>query len=801
MLVVPLLRESLLPGETRPLDVLGVERELAAHLATLPVGTEVCAVTVASAVEVPTLLGGRFGTVATIAAAPVDEAATPAAKPSVLLHGLRRARITAAKIESKRVVASLGADIEPERFPESLAEGAALLRDLSNGAVPEAGDWQAMVVVGLASIARAACPPREQGALVSGDLASVLARMRSALHAARPAHEGAIALEALAASLPPTTESSAPIPEANRRRLWAQIVEIQRKLDLYDIDKHELGSDLARLVKRLSQAGLRDEAKAVVDRELRLLRGMESSHHDYSTVFAHLDLFSRLPWHPSSNLAFDVAKVRAALDASHSGLERVKTRILEYLAVKKLGGTGASTILCLGGPPGVGKTTIAKAIADALGRPFVRVALGGVHDESEIRGHRRTFTAATAGRIVSGMTQSPANDPVMLLDEIDKIGTERGRSPTAALLEVLDPAQHSHFVDNFLAVPYDLSNVLFLCTANDLGLIHPVLRDRLEIVELDGYTIAEKVAIAQNHLVGSLSTEHGVAPLDIPADVLGWLVERYTREGGVRELRRVVARLYRSRALALVEGSESADIPPPAVTRASAEALLGPPRYRDVPRASTLPVGVAIGLATSQSQGSLLRIEVATVPADKGKGDVVLTGSLGNVMKESARTVLGLLRATASQHGLASVDLSRDIYVHLPDAATPKDGPSAGCALFAAMLSAFTGRPVHADVAITGELSLTGEVLAVGGIREKVAAAERAGMRAVVVPEDNRADVPKDASLEVVYVTRVHEVVGAMLATASASEGNGAIATRKGERTATKAASTTRGKRASRGAS
>jgi len=760
VLLVPLLRESLLPGESRPVEALGIERELATHLGTLAVGEEVCTVTVASAVEVPSLLPGRYGTLATLERGPAGEDG----KPTSCLRGLRRVRVSEAKITAKRVQASLADAPEPERFAESLAAGSAVLAALAEGATPEAPEWRTTILASLTALARATCPPREQGALVAADLASVLVRLRDGLAKTRPSHEASVKLEALIASLPTATEEGA-VPEAVRRKLWAQVVEIQRKLDLYDLDKHELGSDLARLVKRLSQAGLRDEAKAVVDRELRLLRGLEPSHHDYATMFSHLDLFSRLPWHPSPEASYDLVKVRAALDASHAGLERVKKRILEYLAVKKLGGTGASTILCLGGPPGVGKTTIAKAVADALGRPFIRIALGGVHDESEIRGHRRTFTAASSGRIVSGMTQARTNDPVMLLDEIDKIGTDRGRSPTAALLEVLDPSQHTHFVDNFLAVPYDLSNVLFLCTANDLALIHPVLRDRLEIVELEGYSLAEKVAIAEAHILRALSKETGIPELAVPSDVIAWLVERYTREGGVRELRRVLARLYRRRALARVEGTLSSDALAAPVTREEAEAELGPHRYREVPKATTLPAGVAQGLATSGSQGSLLRIEVVTVPSrGKGKGTVQLTGSLGNVMKESAQTVLGHLRATASHHGLTLEETERDVYVHLPDAATPKDGPSAGCALFVAILSAFTGRLVHADVAVTGELSLTGEVLPVGGIREKVTAAERAGMRAVVVPVDNRADVPKETKVEIVYAARVHDVVTALVA-------------------------------------
>jgi ATP-dependent Lon protease len=768
VLLVPLLRETLLPGERRPIDVLGIDRELSSHLATLGSGAEVCTITIASAVEVPSLVGGRFGTVAVVER---GEASAAAPNGPVLLRGMRRASIASAKIEAKRAAATLVVHDDADDLVPAASAAASILRAIAEGALPEAATWRTSLDESLAALARAVCPPDERGSLVSAERAAMLARLETTLKATRPARDAAVALEKVASTLPTgNADASAaaepvPVPETQRRRLWAQVVEIQRKLDLYDLDKHELGSDIARLAKRLSQAGLRDEAKAVADRELRLLRGIDASHHDYSTIFSHLDLISRLPWHTSTAASLDLANVQAMLDASHAGLDRAKTRILEYLAVKKLGGTGASTVLCFGGPPGVGKTTIASAIAKALGRPFVRVALGGVHDESEIRGHRRTYTAANEGRILAGMAQCTTNDPVMLLDEIDKLGTERARSPMAALLEVLDPEQHTHFVDNFLSVPYDLSNVLFVCTANDLGRIDPVLRDRLEVIELDGYTVNEKLDIAAAHLLGRLATEHGTDRLDVPRDTMAWLVERYTREGGVRELKRVLARLYRTRALALAKLEEGVTRPTPeTLTPQEAERVLGPARYREPAATSSLPPGVVLGLATSQSQGSLLRVEVATAPSKaKAKGEVVLTGSLGEVMRESVRTVLGRLRTNAQAYGLDDEAFHRDVYVHLPDAATPKDGPSAGCALFAAVLSALLGTPARADVAITGELSLTGEVLAVGGIRAKVIAAERAGLRVVVVPEENRADVPPGLTIEVVYAVRDTDVARVLL--------------------------------------
>jgi len=766
VLLVPLLRESLLPAESRALSALGIDKDLASHLGTLALGTEVCAVTIASAVELPSLVPGRVGTIAVIEADDAAESAGKKGAPAPVLRGVRRAKIATVDVAAKRFSVTLAAIEDMARLRESLVAASDILARLAAGAAPDNAEWETKISPALTSLARAVGDPRDQGTLVVGDLAEVLVRLRDRLGAAQPARDASDALEKIVGALPPTSAESPSLPEAERRRLWSQVVEIQRKLDLYDTDAHELGSDIARLAKRLSQAGLRGEAKALADRELKLLRGNDPSHGDYTTMFAHLDLLARLPWHPGHGKTVDLARVRASLDATHSGLDRVKTRILEYLAVKQLGGTAASTILCLGGPPGVGKTTIAKAIADALGRPFVRVPLGGVHDESEIRGHRRTFTAATAGRIVSGMTQSLTNDPVMLLDEIDKIGTERARSPTGALLEVLDPAQHTHFSDNFLGVPYDLSHVLFICTANDLENVHPVLLDRLEVVELEGYTSKEKIAIAEAHFATAMPREHGIAPLALDEELMAWLVERYTREAGVRELRRVLARLYRHEALAVAEGRRAAVRGAP-LTMAEAEEILGPPRYREPPRAERLPAGVANGLATSRGRGSLLRIEVATVAdAEQKKGELVLTGSLGAIMKESVRTVLGHLRTNAKAWGLSAAELERTIYVHVPDAATPKEGPSAGCALFAAIVSAFTGRLARADAAVTGELSLTGEVRPVGGIRDKVNAAERAGLRTVILPEENRADVPKETTIEVVYAARIEHVIAALLAKA-----------------------------------
>ena len=449
-------------------------------------------------------------------------------------------------------------------------------------------------------------------------------------------------------------------------------------------------------------------------------------------------------------------------------------------------------ILCLSGPPGVGKTSVARAIAEALGRPFVRVPLGGVHDESEIRGHRLSFVAASAGRVLKGIAQAGSASALVLLDEIDKIGADRQRSPMAALLEVLDPEQNDHFQDNYLGVPYDLSHVLFVATANDTQLMHPTLLDRMEPVEIEGYTTHEKTTIARAHLVPRLRAEHGLpeAP-PVDEDALTLIIEGHTRESGVRQLRRALASVFRARALAIVRArgahgapveeraraapdepaaaapAEEAEEPPlprdpttgPArgpVTGAEVAEVLGPPRFLVQRVSESLPVGVATGLSVGPAGGALMLVEVGLMP---GKGDLGLTGRLGEVMQESVRAALAHLRVAPDRYG---VDRSRlgasDVHLHLPEAATAKDGPSAGTAVFAALVSALVGVRLPADLALTGEISLTGRVLPVGGVRAKLLAAERAGIRRVILPEDNRADVPADLALELVFVRSLDEV-------------------------------------------
>jgi ATP-dependent Lon protease len=428
----------------------------------------------------------------------------------------------------------------------------------------------------------------------------------------------------------------------------------------------------------------------------------------------------------------------ALLDQQHFGLSKVKDRLLEFLAVIKLKHQLKGPILCLVGPPGVGKTSLGKSVADALGRKFARISLGGMRDEAEIRGHRRTYVGALPGRILQSLRRAESSNPVILLDELDKVGSDFRGDPASALLEVLDPGQNSSFNDHYLDVPYDLSRVLFITTANWLEPVHPALRDRLEVIELPSYTAWEKLQIAKRHLVPRQLEEHGLKKklVRFPDATLRQVIQDYTREAGVRQLEREIAALTRKAARKIVAG-KNAD-KPLIITPKALTAFLGPDTFTSELAERIAQNGIAIGLAWTPVGGEILFIEVTRMP---GKGQLILTGSLGDVMKESAQTALSFLRNRAAE---LHIDLSdfdkRDIHIHVPAGATPKDGPSAGLTIVAALASLFTQQRVRSDVAMTGEISLRGRVLRVGGIKEKVLAAARSGMKEVILPEQNRND-------------------------------------------------------------
>jgi len=480
-----------------------------------------------------------------------------------------------------------------------------------------------------------------------------------------------------------------------------------------------------------------EAAKEMFNKGIEKLERMHPSTPDYSVVYNHLDLMLDLPWNEYSDDLYDLKKASRVLDQDHYGMKKVKERILEYLAVLKLKGDMKSPILCFVGPPGIGKTSLGKSIANAIGRKYVRISLGGLHDESEIRGHRKTYIGAMPGRILQSLRKVKSSNPVMILDEIDKVGADFRGDPSSALLEVLDPEQNHSFYDNYLELEYDLSRVLFVATANDLSQIQPALRDRIEIIDLSGYAVEEKVEIAKRHLIPKQKEAHGLKDQSFrfTDKMLVKIISDYTRESGVRELDRQLASIMRYEALELAMKSKLKS----AVTDKDLEKILGKPRYNnDLYKVANMP-GVAVGLAWTYVGGDILFIETSI---SDGKGEMKLTGNLGNVMKESASTALTYLQSNAKKYSLDSdVFTKKTVHIHVPEGATPKDGPSAGVTMMTSLASAITGKRVKPYLAMTGEITLRGQVLPVGGIKEKILAARRAGIKEVILCWQNEKDV------------------------------------------------------------
>ncbi len=535
--------------------------------------------------------------------------------------------------------------------------------------------------------------------------------------------------------------------------------------------KKELGEDgddeFTELKKRLDEAGLPEKAREQVDRELKRLEGMNEMQVERGVIRSYLELIAALPWSKRVDPTFDIAQATAKLDADHYGLDDVKKRILEHLAVLKMSKSKRGTILCLAGPPGVGKTSLGQSIADATGRPFVRVSLGGVRDEAEIRGHRRTYVGALPGRILNAMKNVKAKNPVFLLDEIDKLTQGWSGSPEAALLEVLDPEQNGTFQDHYLELPFDLSEVLFICTANSLETISAPLRDRLEIIEVTGYTLDEKFHIARKHLIPKQLEEHGLSDglLSIDDEALRSMVADYTREAGVRQLSRQFTKLCRGLTLEIAKQPEHK--PQPVTVRiGDLNKYLGKQRYFNDAAERTQVPGVATGMAWTPVGGDILFIETTRMP---GKGNLEITGQLGDVMKESARAALSFIRGNAAKLGIDPNFLDKqDIHIHVPAGGVPKDGPSAGVTMFTALSSLLSGRRVRHDTAMTGECTLRGRVLPVGGIKEKVLAAHRAGLKRIILPKRNERDlddVPKEvrAEIEFFFAEDMSQVLDAAL--------------------------------------
>lgn len=527
-----------------------------------------------------------------------------------------------------------------------------------------------------------------------------------------------------------------------------------------ELGQNPVEAEIKELEERAAKKKWSKQVKEHFEKELKKVRRINPQVAEYSVMLNYLELMLDLPWEETTKDQFDLLQVKKVLDKDHYGLEKVKERILEHLAVLKLKGDMKAPIICLVGPPGVGKTSLGRSIAEALNRKFTRMSLGGLHDESEIRGHRKTYIGAMPGRIIQAIKKAGASNPVFILDEIDKLGKDFRGDPSSALLEVLDPEQNSTFYDNYLELEYDLSKVLFIATANSLSTIQPALLDRMEIIEVSGYSTEDKVQIAKNHLVPKQRKEHGLKSTDLKLSekALEFITERYTRESGVRSLDRQIAGVMRgiARKVAMHEdyrkNLKDEDI----------RGLLGPERFSmDIYSEAQVP-GVAVGLAWTRVGGDILFIETSTSP---GKGKLILTGNLGDVMKESATTALSFIKAHHERLGIdPAVFNELDIHIHIPEGAIPKDGPSAGITMLTAIASALGKKPVKPFLAMTGEITLRGKVLPVGGIKEKVLAAQRAGMKEVMLCKENKKhideinqDFLKD--LKFIYVERMEEVL------------------------------------------
>ena len=564
-------------------------------------------------------------------------------------------------------------------------------------------------------------------------------------------------LELLTVQQEINTQAKGEIDKSQREfYLRQQLKAIQQELG----ESSELSEEIQQLRDKVTKSKMPKEVAEECERHLKKLERMHPDSAETATIRNYLDWMVGLPWAVSTKDNLDLRRAKRTLDEDHTGLNKVKERILEYLAVLKVKGDSKGPILCFVGPPGVGKTSLGRSIARALERKFVRLSLGGVHDEAEIRGHRRTYVGAMPGRIIQSINQAGSNNPVFMMDEVDKIGMDYRGDPSSALLEVLDPEQNSTFRDNYLGVPFDLSKVMFITTANLLDPVQPAFRDRMEVIELTGYTEEEKVAIAKKHLVPKQLAEHGLTTRNIQFTdaAIRTIITQYTREAGLRNLEREIGSICRKVTRRIAEGKRS----PFRVIPENLYEYLGAPKILPEELSKKDQVGVATGLAWTPTGGEIMFIESTAM---RGKGNLMLTGKLGDVMKESAQAALSYARSHAKELGIAEEFFqNRDIHIHVPEGAIPKDGPSAGITMATAMISLFTGRPVRKGVAMTGEITLTGNVLAIGGLKEKVLAARRAKIKKVIIPQLNRKDldeIPQSVrtALEIIPVEEVKQVL------------------------------------------
>jgi ATP-dependent Lon protease len=564
-------------------------------------------------------------------------------------------------------------------------------------------------------------------------------------------------LELLTVQQEINTQAKGEIDKSQREfYLRQQLKAIQQELG----ESSELSEEIQQLRDKVTKSKMPKEVAEECERQLKKLERMHPDSAETATIRNYLDWMVGLPWAVTTKDNLDLGRAKRTLDEDHTGLNKVKERILEYLAVLKVKGDSKGPILCFVGPPGVGKTSLGRSIARALERKFVRLSLGGVHDEAEIRGHRRTYVGAMPGRIIQSINQAGSNNPVFMMDEVDKIGMDYRGDPSSALLEVLDPEQNSTFRDNYLGVPFDLSKVMFITTANLLDPVQPAFRDRMEVIELTGYTEEEKLAIAKKHLVPKQLAEHGLTTRNIQFTdaAIRTIITQYTREAGLRNLEREIGSICRKVTRRIAEGKRA----PFRVVPENVYEYLGAPKILPEELSKKDQVGVATGLAWTPTGGEIMFIESTAM---RGKGNLMLTGKLGEVMKESAQAALSYARSHAKELGIAEEFFqNRDVHVHVPEGAIPKDGPSAGITMATAMISLFTGRPVRKGVAMTGEITLRGNVLAIGGLKEKVLAARRAKIKKVIIPQLNRKDlddIPQSVrtAIEIIPVEEVKQVL------------------------------------------
>ncbi len=755
--IVPIRSVALFPGVVMPIT-LGREQSISAAQEAVRSGHKIALLAQRDAsVEKPQAADlYEMGVLATV----IRYVTTPEGAHHLVCQGESRFRVVEMLRDTPFLAARIEQIPEPTNTSPEIEARAAFLKERASEALsllPQAPAELGRMITGIESPANLADlivsfmdvkSSEKQEILETLDLKERLDKVIRLL-----AHR----VEVLKITKDITEQTQAALGERQREAvLREQLRQLQKELG----EGGSEADELAGLETQIADAGMPAAVDEHARKELQRLRRMQEASPEYGMVRSYLDWLVALPWSKADPEDIDIERARQVLDEDHYGLEKVKRRILEYLAVRKLNPQGRSAILCFVGPPGVGKTSLGQSIARALGLKFVRVSLGGVHDEAEIRGHRRTYIGALPGNIVQGLRKAGTRNPVFMLDEIDKLSASFHGDPSSALLEVLDPEQNATFRDNYIAQPFDLSRVLFIATANVLDTIAGPLRDRMEIIELSGYTLEEKLQIARRYLVQRQLKANGLeaAQVTVTDAALARVISEYTRESGVRSLERQIGALLRSAAVQIASGKASA------VTfdAADIDAVLGASRFESEIASRTSVPGVATGLAWTPVGGDILFIESARLP---GNGKLILTGQLGDVMKESAQAALSLVKSQADELGIdASVFEHSDIHVHVPAGAIPKDGPSAGVAMFVSLASLLKREPVRPDVAMTGEISLRGLVLPVGGIKEKTIAAARAGIKRVILPARNRRDleeIPQSTrdALQFVWVERVTEAL------------------------------------------